>query len=81
LEGLIVRQNDEDYENLIDKRKLLLRDKTNYFKQFNEFRVLTKTDLTFIEKNIPKVKYSQVLSDVSEFWKYLMSDGVIYFLI
>jgi len=76
-----VRQNDEDYENLIDKRKLLLRDKTNYFKQFNEFRVLTKTDLTFIEKNIPKVKYSQVLSDVSEFWKYLMSDGVIYFLI
>lgn len=76
-----MRQNDEDYENLIDKRKLLLRDKTNYFKQFNEFRVLTKTDLTFIEKNIPKVKYSQVLSDVSEFWKYLMSDGVIYFLI
>lgn len=32
LEGLIIKQNDEDYENLIDKRKLLLRDKTNYFK-------------------------------------------------
>ena len=83
MEGL-VRIPKYDME-LADKqweiRKQIILEKINYFSRNKEYKALCHEDTHCLNENKYKNKeYKGIVKNPREFWKYMMSEGVLHFL-
>lgn len=54
----------------------------SFFEKFREFKFLASQDRVLVEANedFQRRVYLGVVRDPSEYWKYLMKEGVLHFL-
>ena len=83
LEGLvkIPKYDKNESENKQKLRKQIIIEKISYFSKNKEYKVLCNEDSNRIKNDKFKDKnYRGIVKDPSEFWKYIMNEGVLHFL-